>query len=87
MYLRLHITGRFGQRGSANWPQMDQFKKNLDNFPQKSKLKGGLFYKKLSTQVCHAPYCGPLAKLGVCQSAENKPILKFFYTVLFKTQI
>ena len=54
----------------------------------KSELKGGLFNEKMPTLVFWAPYCGPFwTYWGVCQWAQNGPILKNFNFFLHKIQI
>ena len=75
-------------RGSANRPKMDQFENFSIIYCTKSKLKGEQFNEKMPTLVFWAPYCGPFwTYWGVCQSAQNCPILKFLNFFLHKIQI
>ena len=87
-YLRPYMAGYLRSRVSANRPKMDQFGgvcQSAHNGPiwkiscTKSKLKGGQFTEKNANSCILGPiFWAVLDILGVCQSAQNCPIYKFW---------
>ena len=75
-------------RGSANRPKMDKFENFSTISCSKSKLKGGQFNEKNANSCILGPILwAVLDILGVCQSAQNCPILKYLNFFLHKIQI
>ena len=75
----------FKNKGSANWPKMDQ----VENFSTisctKSKLKGGQFYEINANSCILGPILWAILDIlgagGVCLSAQNSLILKFLNNI------
>ena len=74
--------------GSANRPRIVQFWNLWTISYTKSKFKGGPFYEKNCQLMYLRPHFGGrFEKWGVCQSALNWPIWKFFNIFLHKIRI
>ena len=86
MYLMPHFAGRFWKMGGLPIGPESADLKNFHLFiTQNQNLEGVCFMKKMPTLVFRGPYCGPFwTYWGVCQSAQNCPILKFLNFFLHK---
>ena len=79
----------FGEIGGLpigpKWTNLKIFQSFIVQNPN---WKGDSIMKKMPTLAFWAPYCGPFGTYwGVCQSAQNCPILKFLNFFLHKIQI
>ena len=79
----------FGEIGGLpigpKWTNLKIFQSYIEQNPN---WKGDSLMKKMPTLVFWAPYCGLFwTYWGVCQSAQNCPILRFLNFFLHKIQI
>ena len=79
----------FGEIGGLpigpKWTNLKIFQSYIVQNPN---WKGVSLLKKMPTLVFWAPYCGPFwTYWGVCQSAQNCPILKFLNFLLHEIKI
>ena len=86
-YLEPHIVGRFGHivEGLPIGPQWTNLK--IFQFFLTQNPISIFLWKKLPTYVFEAPFAGRFEKWGVCQSAQNWPVGKFFNFLPHKIRI